>query len=188
MIGKTYYYMDASNICEGDVILMTRHAGLEGMSIIAADRPDLLSGFDKREILEIESWSKKLSVVQASRAIRDIARVMHDPTEGGVIGGICELERMSGYHASIDIAKIPVSPLTQKAARSIGFDPLHLISSGVLLAVLPVDKVDEAHERLEKQNIESAIVGRMEKRSITGEVSIKPDTHEELWGILNKIV
>ena len=110
MIGTTDYYMDASNICEGDVILMTRHSGLEGMSIIAADRPDLLSGFTKSELLEIESWSEKLSVVQASRSLRDIARVMHDPTEGGVIGGIYELEKMSGFHVSIDIHKIPISP------------------------------------------------------------------------------
>jgi hydrogenase maturation factor len=185
MLGKTDYFMDASNIRDGDVILMTRHAGLEGMSIIAADRPDLLCGFLKNELEEIKSWSKELSVIQASRALRDIARIMHDPTEGGVIGGIYELKRMSGLYLGIDVSKIPVSPLTQKAALSIGFDPLHLISSGVLLAVLPEDKVDEAFGRLEKHNIESALIGRV-SANVAAETSVKLDASEELWSILRK--
>ncbi|MCL1941775.1 MAG: AIR synthase related protein, partial [Synergistaceae bacterium] len=176
MIGKTDYCMDASNICEGDVILMTRHAGLEGMSIIAADRPELLSCLEKEEIEEVKSWSKKLSVVQASRCLRDIARVMHDPTEGGVVGGLYEFERMSGHSVKIDTSKIPVSPLTRKAASSIGFDPLHLISSGVLLAALPEDKISEAFKRLEEHEIDCAVIGKMAKKS-AGEVPVK-DTRE----------
>ena len=186
MFGKTDYCMDASNICNGDVVLMTRHAGLEGMSIIAADRPDLLSGFTKSELEEIKSWKKKLSVIQASRALRDIARVMHDPTEGGVIGGVFELKRMSGLSLRIDISKISISPLTRKAALSVGFDPLHLISSGVLLAVLPEDKAEEAIKRLEELKIESAIIGRIIKDSNADEASEKLDAHEELWNILRK--
>ena len=185
MIGKTNYLMDASNICDGDVILMTRHAGLEGMSIVASDRPDLISCFEVSEIEEVKSWGKELSVIQASKYLRDIARVMHDPTEGGVIGGIFELERMSGLHVKIDVSKIPVSPLTRKAALSIGFDPLHLISSGVLLAVLPEDKVDEAFVRLEEHKIESAVIGSISEH-ITNETSVKMDTHEELWNVLRK--
>jgi len=184
MIGKTDYCMDASNICGGDVVLMTRHAGLEGMSIIAADRPDLLSCFEVSELEEVKSWSEELSVIPAARCLRDIARVMHDPTEGGVIGGIYELERMCGLHVRIDISKIPVSSLTQKAALSIGFDPLHLISSGVLLAVIPEDKVYEAQKRLEGYRINAAVIGVI-KNDITDEVS-EPDTHEELWDILRK--
>jgi hydrogenase maturation factor len=186
MIGKTDYCMDASNICDGDVILMTWHAGLEGMSIIAADRPDLLSCLEESEFEEVKSWSKKLSVIQASRCLRDIARVMHDPTEGGIIGGIYELEKMSGLCVKVDVSKIPVSPLTQKAALSIGFDPLHLISSGVLLAALPEDKIDEALRRLEEHKIESALIGKIVKDKITDKVSVKLDTHEELWNILKR--
>ena len=186
MLGKTDYCMDASHVCDGDAVLMTRHAGLEGMSIIAADRPYLLSGFSKSELEEIESWSKDLSVIQASRALRDIARVMHDPTEGGVIGGIYELERMSGFRLGIDVLKIPVSPLTRKAALTIGFSPLHLISSGVLLAVIPNDKVSEALRRLDEHKIECAIIGRVKNDSSTDDSFVKFDTHEELWDILKK--
>ena len=186
MFGKTDYLMDASHICDGDVIIMTRHAGLEGMSIIAADRPDLLTGFVESELEEIKSWRNQLSVIKASRALRDIARVMHDPTEGGVIGGIHELKRMSGLSMEIDFSKIPVSPLTRKAAVSIGFDPLHLISSGVLLAVLPEDKADEAFIRLKELKIELAVIGKIIKDSVTDETSVKMDAHEELWNILRK--
>ena len=186
MIGRTDYYMDASNICDGDVILMTRHAGLEGMSIIAADRPYLLSCLEKDEIEEVKSWSKNLSVIQASRALRDIARVMHDPTEGGVIGGLYEFEKMCGLRVRINVSEIPVSPLTRKAALSIGFDPLHLISSGVLLAALPEDRAGEAFKRLGEHKIESALIGRISNNTLMDENSIKLDTYEELWNILKK--
>ena len=186
MIGKTNYYMDASDIQDGDAILMTRHAGLEGMSIIAADRPDLLSCLSKSEIEEVKTWSKELSVIPASRVLRDIARVMHDPTEGGVIGGIYEFERMSGLHVKIEYTKIPVSELTRKAALSIGFDPLHLISSGVLLAALPEEKVSEAFKRLEGNKIDAAVIGKISKGSIRDKHSVKTDIHEELWNILKK--
>ena len=185
MIGKTDYCMDATNICDGDVILMTQHAGLEGMSIIAADRPDLLSCLEKSEIEEVKSWSKRLSVIQAARALRDIARIMHDPTEGGVMGGIYEFERMSGQHVKLEPSKITVSPITQKTALSIGFNPHHLISSGVLLAVLSKDNVKEAFKRLEELKIEAAVIGEIVKYNTDG-ASIKIDTHEELWDILRK--
>jgi len=186
MIGKTDYCMDASDVRDGDVILMTGHAGLEGMAIIAADRPDLFSCLEKDEIEEVKSWGKELSIIQASRALRDVVRIMHDPTEGGVIGGLYEFEKMSGLRAKINFSEIPVSPITKKAAVSIGFDPLRLISSGVLLAALPEDKVDEAFKRLKEHKIKYAIIGELKNTITDRKFSIKPDTHEELWDILKK--
>ena len=44
ILGITRHELSAKKIREGDLILVTGHAGLEGMSIIANDRPDLLYG------------------------------------------------------------------------------------------------------------------------------------------------
>ena len=77
---------------------------------------------------------------------------------------------------------IPISPLTRRAAAAIGFDPLHLISSGMLIAVIPPDAVEVARRALEQEGITSKIIGHfMEPRGVcrTG-----TDMHEELWGLL----
>lgn len=181
MMGKTDYLLDAASIRAGDSIIMTQHAGLEGLSIIAHDRPDLLSFLSESEIDEVRLWSNKLSVLDASRAIRDIARFMHDPTEGGVMGGLFEFCRMSGLGIDFEKGSIPVSPITLKVSHEIGFDPLHLISSGVLLAAVPGDMGDEAVCRLERKGIPAQIIGNV----VAGKDNVM-DTHEELWDVLKR--
>lgn len=184
MMGPSRYDLRADRIQKGDVILATRHVGLEGMSIIAHDRPDLLSFLNREELDEVRSWQKDLSVLREARLLRDLARYMHDPTEGGLEGGLLEVRNSCGLGVALDMDRIPVSPLTARAAREIGFDPLHLISSGVLLAVLPPEKADEAHHRLSREGVESSIIGHF----IEPRGACKSDTHEELWGILGREV
>ena len=75
---------------------------------------------------------------------------------------------------------IPVSPLTRRAAKALGFDPLHLISSGMLVAVVPPDGAEEARACLGEAGIASSVIGHfMEPRG-----TCRTDMHEELWGIL----
>ncbi|MDR2528542.1 MAG: hydrogenase expression protein [Synergistaceae bacterium] len=181
MMGPSHFDLRAENIQEGDVLLATKHAGLEGMSIIAHDRPDLLSFLSESELERACSWQDSLSVLKEARLLRDLARYMHDPTEGGLVGGLEEICCSRGLDAALDVSRVPISPLTVKAAEKIGFDPLRLISSGVLLAVLPPDKADEALKRLSAANVAASVIGRFgHPRS----KKTAPDAHEELWNIL----
>ena len=183
MMGPSRFDLRAENVQEGDVILATKHVGLEGMSIIAHDRPDLLSFLSESELAQVRSWQDSLSVLKEARLLRDLAHYMHDPTEGGLAGGLEEICGSCGLDAALNAGNIPISPLTAKAAEKLGFDPLHLISSGVLLAALPPDKAGEALKRLSGAGVAANVVGcfarsRPEKTA--------PDTHEELWGILTR--
>ncbi|MDR1048685.1 MAG: hydrogenase expression protein, partial [Synergistaceae bacterium] len=56
MMGPSHYDLRAGHIRAGDAILMTKHAGLEGMSILAHDRQDLLSFLSAEERAEVRSW------------------------------------------------------------------------------------------------------------------------------------
>ncbi|MFC2594353.1 MAG: AIR synthase related protein, partial [Fretibacterium sp.] len=91
MLGPSRRLLSADRIEKGDLLLVTGHAGLEGMSILAHDRPDLLSCLDAPELDEVRSWQGDLSVVHEARLLRDHARYMHDPTEGGLEGGLLEI-------------------------------------------------------------------------------------------------
>lgn len=180
MLGPSRRILSADRIEEGDLVLVTGHAGLEGMSILAHDRPDLLSCLEPSELEEVRSWQGDLSVVREARLLRDFARYLHDPTEGGLEGGLLEIRNACGLGIALDFDAIPVSPLTRRAATAIGFDPLHLISSGMLVAALPPDGAEEARVCLAHEGIDSKIIGRfVEPRG-----ACRTDMHEELWGIL----
>jgi hydrogenase maturation factor len=182
MLGPSRCDLRAENIRAGDVVLMTRHAGLEGMSILAHDRPDILSFLSGEELAEIRSWQNDFSILREARLLRDLARYMHDPTEGGIAGGLLEARKASGLSIVLDAGGIPISPLTLKASEKLGFDPLHLISSGVLLAVLGRNEAGEALSRLSREGIPASVVGRFAEPAGESE----SDAHEELWGLLDR--
>lgn len=195
MLGHAEKIFSAKNIKPGDKIIVTGHAGLEGISILAHDRPDLLNFFDNAELDIIKSWSDDISVVPAAEILKNFAVYMHDPTEGGLNGGILETARACNLNIKIDNKKIPVSPLTLKAAEKLNFNYLNLISSGMLIAAVPENKAQNAAKALLENNIKSEIIGEfLDKENKNHEEHEKAenylnniDAHEELWEIIAKI-
>lgn len=181
MIGTSDRVLRAEDLRPGDEIIVTKHIGIEGMSILATDKPELLKPFmSKTDIEELISWAEETSVLEESKALREIATFMHDPTEGGFMGAIGEICSLSGLRADLDYASVPVHPLTRRAAEKLSFDPLRLIASGSLLAVVPKEKAVEALKKLAAVNIDAAVVGSMGEKL---EIPI-PEPSEELWRLL----
>lgn len=182
MLGITRYELSAKKIRKGDLILATGHAGLEGMSIIANDREDLLTKiFTSDEIKIIKSWGNNFSVVKPARILREYARYMHDPTEGGINGALYEVQQGADMGIEIYENDMPVSELTLRAAKELNFNYMNLISSGMLIAVIEAEKISEAQEKLRAENISSKVIGKF-----TGGEKISLRTNEELWEILAK--
>ena len=180
MLGMTRYELSTKRIHEGDLILLTGHAGLEGMSIIAHDRPDLLNDiFTPDEMKEIQSWQNDLSVVRPAGILREYSHYMHDPTEGGLNGALYETSK--GCNLGIEIYEdaLPISDLTRRASEALDFNPMNLISSGMLIAVIPPERINEAQERLRDNDIASCVAGRF----VCGKENML-STHEELWKVL----
>lgn len=183
MIGSGEVLLRAENIEPGDILIATKHVGLEGMSILANDRPDLLKGvLAPEEILEVVKWTQNISVLPESRILRKWARFMHDPTEGGLIGGIGEMLRLTHLGVRLVETGLPLHPFTKKCAERLGFDPLHLISSGVLLAAVPAKNVPAALTALRGEGIEGHIIG--EFHSVEG--NVPRDGTEVLWDLLER--
>lgn len=181
LIGTADRVLRAGDLSPGDKLIVTKHIGIEGMSILASDKPELLKPFmSGSEINELLSWAEKTSVLEESRVLRDIARFMHDPTEGGFMGGVGEISSLSGLKAIIDCPCLPIHPLTRRAAEKLGFDPLRLIASGSLLAAVPEEAAEEAMARLAKLGIDATAVGAMGEKL----EEPLPQPSEELWRLL----
>ena len=185
MLGMTRCTLSTKNIHEGDVILATGYTGLEGMSIIAHDKPQLFADiFTDEELAVIRSWQNDLSVLKPAKILREFAHYMHDPTEGGLSGALCETSQACGLGIELFADKIPIHPLTLRASQRLGFSPMNLISSGMLIAVIPQEKISSAKAKLTESNIASSVIGSF----INGKNSVKLDAHEDLWGILARII
>ncbi|MDO9543674.1 MAG: hydrogenase expression protein [Synergistetes bacterium HGW-Synergistetes-1] len=181
LIGTADRVLRANELRPGDALIVTKHIGIEGMSILATDKPELLKPFmSEADITEMVSWAEKTSVLEESKVLRKIAKFMHDPTEGGFMGGIGEISALSGLRTDIDYASVPVHPLTARAAEKLGFDPLRLIASGSLIAAVPGEKTSEALRELAKLNIDASVVGSMGEK-LQDPV---PEPSEELWRLL----
>ena len=169
----------------GNKILLTKSAGIEATAILAREMAERLRDALTPEEIEAARnylYEPGISVRKDAQIAQQAGRVtaMHDPTEGGFMGGVGEISSLSGLQAEIDYSSVPVHPLTKRAAEKLGFDPLRLIASGSLLAAVPEDRTAEALEQLAKTGIEAAVVGSMGDRL----VKPVPEPSEELWRLL----
>ena len=184
LIGHAESVFRASDMRPGDALFATGHIGIEGMAILASDRPDLLSGIlSPDEIAEARGWMDDTCVLETSRVLRRYAVFMHDPTEGGFWGGVREVCRLAGVDADIDRDAVPIHPYTTRAAESLGFDPLSMVASGSMLAVVKRESEDDTAKALEDAGIPFKMVGRMTARPFAQSGG---SPQEELWGLLGR--
>ncbi len=147
----------------GDLVCVTKGAGIEGSAIIAFDFTDLLRdhGVPESVIEHAQSMMSEISVVREALALRDRgATAMHDATRGGVMEAMIETALASGVKFEIEEDKIPVRRETRILAEKIDFDPLWLIGSGSVIATIPVAAADQTMETFQRLGTEFAVIGK----------------------------
>ena len=181
-------YVTARDAKEGDIIIMTKTAGIEGTSILAKEFEDRLN-ISKRMIRKASNMSKLISIVEDATVMFNTGEVhaMHDPTEGGVIGGIYEMSLASNVGFKINSKDIPISEETSNICTSLGIDPIRIISSGALLASVDPSGVKVVLDELERHNIIGTAIGTFggRRREIVrpdGSIeSARPINLDEIW-------
>jgi len=147
----------------GDSILMTKTAAVEGTAIMATDYEErlLARGVPRNVIRSASEFIWRVSVVREALALAEegLAHAMHDPTEGGILGGVSEMAYASGVKVRLYEDRIPVAGETRILAEALGVDPLRLISSGSLLAAVPEGLVKRAIEVLRSLGVEASVIG-----------------------------
>lgn len=185
--GLTEKYIPTGGAKPGDMLVLTKGAGIEGTAILATDFREEIDLSE--ELLDRgTALFSELSVLPESRVLCEYANALHDPTEGGLIDGALELAVASGAIARIERDRVPIRTSTERLCEAMGVDPLKIFGSGALLAAIPMERTDEALSELEQGGIEAAAIGRIEAGDpaleLDGERITEPvrDDLYELWG------
>lgn len=156
------------NITAGDAVLLTQGVAIEGTALLARQEGDELrkAGVDTAVIESARGFLDRpgISVVQGARTIRagTKPRRMHDPTEGGVASALWEMAYAADAVLRIDGGAIPVFPETEAICSALGLDPLGLLASGALLAIVDAGDAPGVIERLADDGIDCAVIGTVE--------------------------
>lgn len=157
-------YVTSSGAKIDDRIILTKGTGIEGTAILASDRQtELLEVFDENFVKKAENFFKKISVVKDAITAFRIGGVsaMHDPTEGGVAGGLHELADAANVGFQVYEKEILIPEETRKICAHFDIDPLQLISSGSLLIVAEEEKTDEIISSLSRNGVQASIIGEV---------------------------
>jgi hydrogenase maturation factor len=84
---------------------------------------------------------------------------MHDPTEGGVAGGIHEMADASNVGVKVIEEAITVQPETAKICSHFQIDPLQLIGSGALVISTEAKSADEIVRNLKREGVQASVIG-----------------------------
>ncbi|KON33355.1 MAG: hypothetical protein AC479_05040 [miscellaneous Crenarchaeota group-6 archaeon AD8-1] len=155
-------YITAEGAKSGDKIILTKSAGIEGTAILANDKEEkLMKSISNRMVQEAKKFYKEISIVKEALTAYKIGGVhaMHDPTEGGIIGGILELADASKLGVRIYENKILIKSETAEICKYFQIDPLRLISSGALLLSVKPKQVSHIIEELNKIGIPAKVIG-----------------------------
>lgn len=170
---------------EGDYLIMTKHAGLEGANILADAIENACEILSPDEIACAHAFAAQTNVVREGMYAADHgATAMHDATEGGVLGACWEISDASGVGLVIDKDSIVVHPVTAKLCAASGIDPLRLISSGCMLITCPDG---EAMTRgLREIGVDACIIGRAlgEGVRLTDGTIVEPPDADEIYKVI----
>ncbi|MGN1413103.1 MAG: AIR synthase family protein [Anaerovoracaceae bacterium] len=161
--GRKNQSASAENIQIGDVILMTKSAGLEGTGIIAGDYAEELKAILSPE--ELEQASELLDHVSVVRDGVTAGAVgthgMHDVTEGGILGAVWEMCQIAGVGCQLQEEAIPVASVTRKICTHYGINYLRLISSGAMIIMTAPEKKEEMLQKLSEAGVPVCQIGRI---------------------------
>lgn len=149
----------------GDALIVAGACAVEGTAALAAEaRAELLAaGLTPTQLDAATALLRDpgIGVLPASRSLLRACRpnAMHDATEGGVATAIRELAEASSVGVRVDLAALPLLPLTRAVCKAIDLDPFGLISSGCLLAAVATEDAAAVLAGLQAAGIAAAQAG-----------------------------
>lgn len=190
--GKANKFVRTGGALEGDDIIVTGYAGLEGTAIISRDYYEALSNIVSRDVLlSAQEMLKDISVVKTGLIAAEYGvNAMHDATEGGILGAIWEVAEASSLGAYIEQDNIPISSETLEICKAININPFRLISSGSM--VITCKAGEGLCNLLKERGINAAVVGKITKeekviKNKFKEEILSPPESDEIYNVELKL-
>lgn len=170
MLGETTRdaLVRGEGIVPGDAVLLTKGVAIEGTALLAADAaPALRARGVPHDVIERAArmlHDPGISVVNDARAACAAAppRLLHDPTEGGVATALQEMATLAGATIRVDPAAIRVYDETRIICGALAIDPLGLLASGALLAIVAAGHAAAVIDALRHIAVDCRVIGAVE--------------------------
>lgn len=169
----------------GDAVILCNGIAIEGTSILAHEAPPACLQAIEPKLLDRAQHlmhDPGISVLPAANALRERSikpRALHDPTEGGLATALDELAVATGLGIQVERDAIPILAETQAVCDALAIDPLGLIASGALLAVIAPDQLADALEALDEAGVPAAEIGHLTEDRTTRSL-VTPDGDQRL--------
>lgn len=199
MLGETIEggYVTSSGAQPGDDIIMTKTAAIEGTAILAAEGASVLTKRLGASIIEeARRIRNQISVVKEGVTAFQTGYLtaMHDPTEGGLTGGIHELCDASRVGFEIDIDMVPIHPATKIICNELDVNIMELISSGCMVMTCKSGHSENVIKAINSKGIEAKVLGTIVEDSAIrigiseGQISeLSCPSTDALWSALIKL-
>ena len=148
----------------GDHMLVTKGIALEGTAILSQDFADVAQklSLNEQDLEEASRLMSEVNVIPEALALAQHgATAMHDATRGGLLETLVEIAQLSEIAIEVEASRLPIPPVVTRFARAFQFDPLRMISSGTLTAIIPPEQVEAASQALKEAGVPCADVGRV---------------------------
>ncbi len=167
----------------GDTLLLTKSIAIEGLSLIAREKPAALRElFSAVEIATLTNLlhTPGISVQTDALTATGVGGVhaMHDPTEGGIATGLHELAHAAGVGLEIFADRLPLHPHCEKICAALNLNPLGLIASGSLLLAVDAVRATEIIAALAATGVRATAIGTVRPVS-AGIILHHPDGYRE---------
>jgi hydrogenase expression/formation protein HypE len=164
MLGIAEEIVTTGGFLPGELVVQIKPAPIEGSAVLAREAhglatldPAVLD--DARAALERPG----VSVVDPAILAASLgATALHDPTEGGLAGGLHELAAAAGHRVVVDRSAVLWFPPGLALCDALGADPWSTLASGTLLATFPAVTASTALAALAEHGHQAAVIGRVE--------------------------
>lgn len=192
MIGvlKSERFIATGGCSPGDLLYMTKAAGIEGTVILSSD-PKVSNKFGEAFVSRCKSLLGQVNAVNECLLLAESESVtaIHDVTEGGILGCAWELAEASGSGIFVDLPSVKVREETALICKELGLDPYRLMGSGSVLFTVKEGRERLVEEILRSSNIEYSRIGKILPpaegrvcRDLSGALSrIGAPPSDELW-------
>ena len=173
-------------------IVVIGEIGAEGIGILITEAGNRIRKvLTEEEIKNGREIGENLCLVELALEINKKFKpsLIHDATEGGIFGALIEIVVYKKYGIKLN-KKPAISPVLQKLASWLDFNPYRIISSGALIISINEEKIKELEDFLLSLDIPYEIIGSVikEKEIVKlGEEIIEKVEGDQIINALNTL-
>lgn len=176
----------SSKAKEGDLLLMTKQAGISSCAILGLCFPNKMNAiFGKEMSAYFEDLFYKTSVYKEGKIIGELNKIkktvnaMHDVTEGGILGAAFEMAVASKKGILLLDNKILTDDIQNELCDYLELNPHEIIGAGSMLMSVNKNEVDTVLSLMQEAEIPTSIIGEF-KNENEGYFIQKNDTKKQI--------